>query len=395
MADLTQNPRPVAAAWARIDKVFLTGLLIVAVLAVFDRPAVIPTLEEMLEHFWGTLPFILFAVAAIAWMKASGSERLLDGAFKGRETRMILIGALVGGLSPFCSCQVIPFVAALLAAGAPLSAVMAFWLSSPLMDPAMFAITAGGLGFDFAIAKTVAAVALGLAGGMTVKLLSHSPVFADPLRERPAVGGCCKAKKLSLKWNFWGEADRRRIFGDAALENLLFLGKWLMFAYLLQALLIRYVPADLIATVIGGRRDRAGDPRRPRRRAGVPQRLCRRAAPVRTARTGHEPRRRHVLRDRRRRQFHPGGRRGLGAGETARLRCLSGPCADRRRRRRPRLDDDRLTWARHRVRAFGSDKVGHDRARSADRARALWRNSARGRRTGPPVRLIQKISIPF
>jgi uncharacterized membrane protein YraQ (UPF0718 family) len=252
MADLTQNPRPVAAAWARIDKVFLTGLLIVAVLAVFDRPAVIPTLEEMLEHFWGTLPFILFAMAAIAWMKASGSERLLDGAFKGRETRMILIGALVGGLSPFCSCQVIPFVAALLAAGAPLSAVMAFWLSSPLMDPGMFAITAGGLGFDFAIAKTVAAVALGLAGGMTVKLLSHSPVFADPLRERPAVGGCCKAKKLSLKWNFWGEADRRRIFGDAALENLLFLGKWLMFAYLLQALLIRYVPADLIATVIGG-----------------------------------------------------------------------------------------------------------------------------------------------
>jgi uncharacterized membrane protein YraQ (UPF0718 family) len=39
---------------------------------------------------------------------------------------------------------------------------MAFWLASPLMDPAMFAITAGGLGFDFAVAKTVAAVALAL-----------------------------------------------------------------------------------------------------------------------------------------------------------------------------------------------------------------------------------------
>ncbi len=252
MADLTQNPRPLASAWARVDKVAVTGILIVAVLAMFDRPAVIPTLAEMMDHFLGTLPFILFAVVAIGVLKATGSERLLEGAFQGRETRMIIVGALAGGLSPFCSCEVIPFVAALLAAGAPLSAVMAFWLSSPLMDPAMFAITAGGLGFDFALAKTVAAVALGIGGGLTVKLFTSSPVFADPLRERPAVGGCCGAKKLSLNWQFWTEAPRRRIFGDAALENLLFLGKWLLLAYLLQALLIRYVPADLIATIIGG-----------------------------------------------------------------------------------------------------------------------------------------------
>jgi uncharacterized membrane protein YraQ (UPF0718 family) len=253
MADLTHHRRPLAAAWDRVDKVLVAGVAIVAVLALFDRPAVMPTLAEMMEHFLGTLPFILFAVVAIGVLKATGSERLLDGAFKGRETRMIVMGAIVGGLSPFCSCQVIPFVAALLAAGAPLSAVMAFWLSSPLMDPAMFSITAGGLGFDFAVAKTVAAVALGLAGGLTVKLLATSPVFADPLRARsPSAGGCCKAKRLSADWRFWTEAERRRIFGTATLENLVFLGKWLLFAYLLQALLIRYVPADLIAQVIGG-----------------------------------------------------------------------------------------------------------------------------------------------
>jgi uncharacterized membrane protein YraQ (UPF0718 family) len=212
----------------------------------------VPTIEETLEHFWGTLPYILFAVVAIAWMKASGSERLLDGAFKGRETRMILIGALVGGLSPFCSCQVIPFVAALLAAGAPLSAVMAFWLSSPLMDPAMFAITAGGLGFDFAVAKTVAAVLLGLAGGYTVKLMAVLARLRRPSEGADQHGGCCGAKKLTLKWKFWGEADRRRIFGDSGWSNLVFLGKWLLLAYLLQALLIAYVPAELVATVIGG-----------------------------------------------------------------------------------------------------------------------------------------------
>ena len=252
MADLTQSPRPIAAVWDRIDKVLLTGIVIVAVLAVFDRLAVVPSLAEMLDSFIGTLPFILFAVAAIGMMKATGSERLLVGVFQGREMRMIVFGALAGGLSPFCSCQVIPFIAALLVAGAPVSAVMAFWLSSPLMDPAMFSITAGGLGFDFALMKTVSAVALGVLGGVVVKMLGAASIMADPLRERPSSGGCCGAKKLTLNWTFWHEAPRRKIFGEVALENLVFLGKWLLFAYLLQALLIRYVPADLIAQVIGG-----------------------------------------------------------------------------------------------------------------------------------------------
>lgn len=252
MADLTQSPRPISDIWARIDKVALTGALIVLVLAVFDRGAVIPTLAVALDHFAGTLPFILLAVGAIAVMKASGSERLLDGAFKGRETRMIVIGALVGGLSPFCSCQVIPFVAALLAAGAPLSAVMAFWLASPLMDPAMFAITAGGLGLDFAIAKTLAAIALGVVGGLMVQMFATGPVFADPLRVSPKIGGCCGAKKKTVNWRFWTEAERRQSFVQSGASNLVFLGKWLALAYLLQALMIAYVPADLVVRVIGG-----------------------------------------------------------------------------------------------------------------------------------------------
>ncbi len=252
MADQTLSPRLLPQLWNRIDKVVVTFVLIVAVLAFFDRTAVVPTLQETMEHFGGTLPFILFAVVAIGVMKASGSERMLDRAFAGREARMIVVGALAGGLSPFCSCEVIPFVAALLAAGAPLSAVMAFWLASPLMDPAMFAITAGGLGFDFAVAKTIAAISLGIFGGAMVMAFAKSPVFADPLRAQPSISGCCTPKQATLNWRFWQEADRRSVFAQAAWDNFVFLGKWLMLAYLLQSLLIEYIPAELIAQVVGG-----------------------------------------------------------------------------------------------------------------------------------------------
>lgn len=252
MTDLTTSP---ARRLSLPPKAWLATLILLAVVALLDWPQLWPTVTFAVGALWHTLPFILFAVLAVAYLKASGAERLLARAFEGHEGRMIIMAALLGGLSPFCSCEVIPFIAALLAVGAPLSAVMAFWLASPLMDPAMFAITAGTLGVDFAVAKAVAAVGLGLMGGFGTMLFSQSPVFRDPLRERPQVGGCCSVKKPfqgAPVWRFWGEAERRVVFRDTALENGLFLLKWLTLAYVIEAVMIHYIPAEMIAGVLGG-----------------------------------------------------------------------------------------------------------------------------------------------
>ena len=49
-----------------------------------------------------TAPFIIFAVLAVAYLKATGAETLLARAFEGVQTRMIVLAALLGGLSPLC-----------------------------------------------------------------------------------------------------------------------------------------------------------------------------------------------------------------------------------------------------------------------------------------------------
>ncbi len=226
-----------------------------------SRAAVLPALRFAGGAILRTGMFIAGAVLAVAWLRATGAEALLSRAFTGRESRMIFLGALVGGLAPFCSCEVIPFISALLAVGAPLSAVMAFWLASPLMDPAMFLITAGTLGTGFAVAKTVAAVALGLGGGLLVKACAGSSLFADPLKAHPVAGGCasgcgtaCDTEPLAggPQWAFWRTPERRRMFRDTAAGNALFLLKWLLLAYLVEALMLEYVPAEVVATVLGG-----------------------------------------------------------------------------------------------------------------------------------------------
>ena len=146
----------------KVDRVWVTVFLLPLALAIFDPSQALETVLFAIRAFGTTGAFIALAVLAVGFLKASGAETMLARAFEGREARMIVLAALIGGIAPFCSCEVIPFIAALLAVGAPLSAVMAFWLSSPVMDPAMFLITAGTLGVPFAVGKTVAAVGLGL-----------------------------------------------------------------------------------------------------------------------------------------------------------------------------------------------------------------------------------------
>ena len=234
--------------WTAIAGCFL-------LLALFDYDQLIPTLQFSASALLGTAPFILFAITAVGVLKASGAETMIAKAFVGSELRMIVFAALLGGLSPFCSCEVIPFIAALLSLGVPLSAVMAFWLASPLMDPAMFLITSGTLGWDFAVAKAMAAIAIGVFGGLTSMALSGSLLLQNPLRVTPTQSGCCGGQtpfQGQPLWLFWRISERRNTFITTVSSNGVFLFKWLSLAYVLEALMLHYMPAGWIAGALGG-----------------------------------------------------------------------------------------------------------------------------------------------
>ena len=202
-----------------------------------------------------TAPYLLVSIGLAAWAGASGADALVARAFAGSPMLMIALAAAFGALSPFCSCGVIPLIAALLAMGVPLAAVMAFWLASPVIDPSMFALTVGVLGLEFAVAKTLAAVGLGLFGGYATLLLARSGALADPLRDGVGNGGCGASAVRDPKpiaWAFWRDPSRRERFVREALRTTLFLAKWLTLAFLLESLMIRFVPADWVAGAVGG-----------------------------------------------------------------------------------------------------------------------------------------------
>jgi uncharacterized protein len=202
-----------------------------------------------------TAPFLLLSIAVAAYAGATGADNLIAKAFTGSPLLMVVTASLVGALSPFCSCGVIPLVAALLAMGVPLSAVMAFWLASPVMDPSMFAMTAGVLGWEFAVAKTFAAIGLGLFGGFATLGLERAGRLSAPLRDGIGNGGCGGSKMRAPKavvWTFWHDPARTRKFLREGTSTALFLLKWLTFAFILESLMVAYVPTELIAGTLGG-----------------------------------------------------------------------------------------------------------------------------------------------
>lgn len=53
-------------------------------------------------------------------------------------------------------------------------------------------------------------------------------------------------------WRFWRKAARLKKFVREAISTTLFLLKWLVFAFVLESLMVAYVPADLVARTLGG-----------------------------------------------------------------------------------------------------------------------------------------------
>lgn len=256
MTDLSLNT-PLQPFWHAVkkQKVWLASALIVLVLLLLAPAQAAESVTFAIRALLNTAPYLLLSIGVAAWAVATGADNLIARAFTGSPMLMIFLAALAGGLSPFCSCGVIPLIAALLTMGVPLSAVMAFWLASPIMDPSMFLLTSGVLGFEFAVAKTLAAVGLGIAGGVIVYMLAGSHILTDALREGVGNGGCGASKIRDPKpivWRLWEHEERRAKFWKEAVKTTLFLGQWLTLAFLLESLMLAYVPAETITSLLGG-----------------------------------------------------------------------------------------------------------------------------------------------
>lgn len=235
----------------KLDGAVVASLLILLLLLLSDRSQLLESLRFTTETLYTLAPYLLFAFVIGAYLRASSVDLLVTSVFQGHIIVVIVAAAFFGAMSPFCSCSVVALVAVLLRTGMPLSAVMTFWISSPIISPGMYILTGGVLGYEFASAKLIAAIFMGLSVGFATLSLEKIGFFKNPLRDGSVARKVSLGKAVSPDWFFWKDPARTRVFWQELVTVTRFLTKWMVLAFLIESLLIRHIPAELVAQWVG------------------------------------------------------------------------------------------------------------------------------------------------
>jgi len=115
------------------------------------------------------LSTLIFAISYVQSYFPPERTKAILGRFNG-VTGMIL-GALLGTITPFCSCSSIPLFIGFTSAGLPLGVTFAFLISSPLVDLASVMLLASIFNWTTAFAYVVVGLVLAVIGGFIISRL--------------------------------------------------------------------------------------------------------------------------------------------------------------------------------------------------------------------------------
>lgn len=201
----------------------------------------------------GMLIFFSFGIGIAAAIKTFKLDRFLGRSLENKKYTAIPIATAAGSFSPLCSCGVIPAIAALLASGIPLAPIMAFWIASPLMNPETFVLTYGVLGEGLAIARLLTTISLELVAGYLTLYLSNKGYLDNQILKD--FGNNQSAATEDLIEENITKGQLLTVRGFQFLINFkdmaIFVGKYMLVAFLLEALIVRYVSMDWVGSLLG------------------------------------------------------------------------------------------------------------------------------------------------
>lgn len=118
------------------------------------------------------LVILVFMVAYIQSYFPPNRARKILGRFNGLSGS--LIAAMLGVVTPFCSCSSVPIFIGFTRAGLPIGLTFSFLIASPLVDVASLAMLASFFGVKVAVAYIILGITLAVLSGMVLARLNLS-----------------------------------------------------------------------------------------------------------------------------------------------------------------------------------------------------------------------------
>lgn len=189
--------------------------------------------------------FILLSVLifVISWVQSyfppERTRRILGGM---RGFRANLTGALLGTVTPFCSCSSIPLFIGFTSSGLPLAVTFSFLISSPLVDLASMILLASIFNWSIALAYVMLGIALAVIGGSLIGRARMERYVEDFVTQHRALD--LPAEQLTL-------ADRLRYAREQVTDIIQRVWLYILIGVGIGAAIHNWIPAELISALIG------------------------------------------------------------------------------------------------------------------------------------------------
>jgi len=198
---------------------------------------VVTVFVDLLGQLW---IFVVAGILLVAFLKLRFPRAGLPGKLGRKGWIPVLASVLLGALSPIGTYALIPLMGSLLRSGPfPVAPLMGFLIASPLINPLLFIMTLGAFGPVMAGLRLVAAVLLGLTGAYLARRLWPQGLAVVP--------GARESAPLIPVRTF-----TLRNFRDEVLKEGVFTGRIFLLSLLVAALTAVFIPANLVARVLGG-----------------------------------------------------------------------------------------------------------------------------------------------
>ncbi|WP_299361979.1 permease [uncultured Paracoccus sp.] len=132
------------------------------------------------------LSVLIFAISYVQSHFPPERTRAMLGGRSGLGAN--ILAALLGTLTPFCSCSSIPLFIGFTAAGLPLAITFSFLISSPLVDLASVILLASIFNWPIALAYVAVGLVVAVVGGTVIGRLGMEGQVAEFVRTVPVSG---------------------------------------------------------------------------------------------------------------------------------------------------------------------------------------------------------------
>lgn len=171
-------------------------------------------------------------------------SKKIMGRFKGLEAR--IIGALLGTVTPFCSCSSIPLFMGFTTAGLPLGVTFSFLISSPMVDLGSLVLLTSIFGWKIAVSYVIVGLVIAVLGGTIIEKLHLENQVADFIRNAKNINSVLPSDELSQK-------ERFKSALDSVLQTLKKVFPYILIGVAIGAVVHNWIPQKWIENILGSK----------------------------------------------------------------------------------------------------------------------------------------------